>query len=579
MKKSMFFVGAMIAAGLSFTACSSDNDAVQEETSLNSKFDAQGNAYVNIAINLPTRSGTRANGNFDDGTAAEYEVKDAVLVLFKGTAESTATFNGAYTLPTEKIKQTVENNDQISDRLLYTQQINKGENNLSSGQKIYAFVAINTNGKFSVNATTRVLTVTTKTGSEAMAIGTTTFSAFKGYVLNEIGDPSANGLLMTNPPMSTAGGGSAAPSSPQIKWMPELTSSHIYNSIEEAYAGDKFVEIYVERAAAKIDLTVPSGTSTGLTTAEAVKYNPSGIKWEVENYNSSYYLSRHVTDSYLGYTSNVLSTAFYRFAEQTAVDPTMATKNYRIPWAEDINYTSTAPEKVPTTANTQAAFTKTPSDVAYVAENTIDENSLKQGYTTRIVLAVPFNGGTSFYTSSLGGADEIFSVDNMIAKVKQYITSNHSKTATDVTFTNAADGTATVSSVTLSDGDGNDVSTIIADLAAHVQFSYYKDGMAYYKVLVKHFGDVETPLRPASEITGSDYDDVYPTTNRAQNYLGRYSIVRNNWYRITLDGIKHIGKPSVPEIVTETPDDEIDAYLKVRINILSWGVRTQHVTL
>jgi hypothetical protein len=212
-----------------------------------------------------------------------------------------------------------------------------------------------------------------------------------------------------------------------------------------------------------------------------------------------------------------------------------------------------------------------------VAENTIDENSLKQEYTTRIVLAVPFNGGTSFYTSSLGGADEIFSVDNMIAKVKQYITSTHSKTATDVTFTNADDGTATVSSVTLS--DASDASTIITEINSNVVFSYFKDGMAYYKVLVKHFGDVETPLRPASEITGSDYDAVYPTTNRAENYLGRYSIVRNNWYRITLDGIKHIGKPSVPEIPTDTPDDEIDAYLKVRINILSWGVRTQHVTL
>ena len=573
MKKSMFFVGAMIAAGLSFTACSSDNDVVQEETSLNNKFDAQGNAYVNIAINLPTRSGTRANGSFDDGTAAEYDVKDAVLVLFKGSDESTAKFNGAYTLPTEKIKQTVTNN-QISDRLLYTQQIHKGDNNLSSGEHIYAFVAVNTNGQFTVNATTHALTV----GTQAMTKGTTTFSTFRGYVLNKIGDPLGDGLLMTNPPMSTVGGGALdeAPSSPQIKWMPELTSDHIYNSVEEAIAGDKFVEIYVERAAAKIDLTVPDGTSTGLTTANTVTYDPSGIKWEVQNYNSSFYLSRHVSTTYLGYTSSLLSPAFYRFAEQTAVDPTMSTKNYRIPWAEDANYSSEVPENVPTTG-TQATLAKSINDVVYVAENTVDENSLKQEFTTRIVLAVPFNGKTSFYTSSLGGADEIFSVDNMIEKVKQYITSNHGKTATDVTFTNKTDGSAEVNTITLS--DASDASAIKTDINEHVVFNYYKDGMAYYKVLVKHFGDVETPLRPASEITGSGYNDVYPTTNLAQNYLGRYSIVRNNWYRITLDGIKHIGKPSVPEIPADTPDDEIDAYLKVRINILSWGVRTQHVTL
>jgi len=578
MKKSLFF-GALFAAGMLMTACSSDNDAVQE-SSLDNKFDAQGNAYINVAINLPTTSGstTRANGNFDHGTAAEYEVKDAVLVLFKGTNESDATFNGAYALPTEKVKQTVTN-DQISDRLLYTQQINKGENAISGSDHIYAFVAVNTNGKFSVNSTTRVLTVTTKTGSEVMEKGTTTFSTFRGYILNVVGDPTTNGLLMTNPPTNSAGGGSTAPASTNIRWMPELTAAHIYNSIEEAYSGDKFVEIYVERAAAKIDLSVPSGSSTGLTTNDAVKYDPSGILWEVQNYNTSYYLTRHVSTTYLGYTSSLLTTPIYRFAEKTAIDPDMTTKNYRIPWAEDINYSSAAPENVPsaTIIGKQVSLSKTPSDVVYLAENTVDQNSLKQEYTTRIVLAVPFNGGNSFYTSSLGGADEIFSVDEMKNKVKEYITTHHGKTATEVSFSNAADGKATVEGITLS--DASDASTIITDINSNVQFSYYLNGMAYYKVLVKHFGDVETPLRSAADIPGSTYDDVYPSATRARDYLGRYSIVRNNWYQITLDGIKHIGKPSVPEIPTDTPDDEIDAYLKVRINILSWALRTQHVTL
>ena len=576
MEKRMLFA-ALFAAGMLLTACSSDNDVIQENPSLDSKFDAQGNAYVNIAIKLPSSQGaaTRANGDFDHGTAAEYDVKDAVLVLFKGSNESDAKFNGAYVLPTEKVKQPVTN-DQITDRLLYAQQINKGENSLDPTDHIYAFVAINTNDKFEVTEN-RGLTVKAADGDKALAKNTTTFSTFRGYALNVVGDVTTNGLLMTNPPMSTAGGGSSAPSSPVIRYMPELTSQHIYNSIEAAYSGDKFVEIYVERAAAKIDLTVPSGTSTELTTDGTVTYNPSGIKWEVQNYNTSYYLSRHVSTSYMGYSSTILLPSYkYRFAEETAVDASMASKNYRIPWAEDVNYTTAAPENVPTTG-TQAEFSNTPNDAVYVAENTVNENSLKQEYTTRIVLAVPFNNSTSFYTSSLGGGDEIFSVDNMKAKVKEYIYSQHGKTATDVTFNNAENGLATIASVTLD--DASDASAIVADINSHAQFSYYKDGMAYYKVLIKHFGDVETPLRPAAEITGSTYDDVYPTANRAENYLGRYSIVRNNWYRITLDGIQHIGKPSVPAIPADTPDDEIDAYLKVRINILSWGVRTQHVTL
>lgn len=576
--KKLFFFAAMFAAGIAVTSCSSDNDVIQEQVSLNNKFDAQGNAYVNIAINMPSTKGvTRANGTFDDGIAAEYDVKNAVLVLFKGSDESDATFNGAYQLTTN-VKQTVTN-DQISDRRLYTQQINKGENALGASDHIYAFVVVNTNGKLVVDENTHGLTVKAADGDKALTMNTTKFSAFREYALNTVGSPDGNGLLMTNPPMSTVGGGLVLPESPNIKWMPELTADHIYNSVEEAYTGTKFVEIYVERAAAKFGLEVPSGTATGLTTNDAIKYNPSGIKWDVQNYNTNYYVTRRVSSSYLGYTSEILTTPFYRFAESTAVDATMASKFYRIPWSEDANYAATAPDVVPDASiiSKQVALSKTPADVVYLAENTIDENSMKQEYTTRIVLAVPFNGGISFYTSSLGASDEIFSVDEMKNEVKNYIQNTHGATATDVTFTNGANGTATVSAITLS-GAG-DEAAIIADLAAHVHFSYYKDGLAYYKVLVKHFGDVETPLRSAADIPGSTYDDVYPAANRAQNYLGRYSIVRNNWYQIALDGIKHIGKPSVPEIPADTPDDEIDAYLKVRINILSWGIRRQNVTL
>ena len=576
--KKLFFFAAMFAAGIAVTSCSSDNDVIQEQVSLNNKFDAQGNAYVNIAINMPSTQGvTRANGTFDDGIAAEYDVKNAVLVLFKGSDESDATFNGAYQLTTN-VKQTVTN-DQISDRRLYTQQINKGENALGASDHIYAFVVVNTNGKLVVDENTHGLTVKAADGDKALTMNTTKFSAFREYALNTVGSPDGNGLLMTNPPMSTVGGGLVLPESPNIKWMPELTADHIYNSVEEAYTGTKFVEIYVERAAAKFGLEVPSGTATGLTTNDAIKYNPSGIKWDVQNYNTNYYVTRRVSSSYLGYTSEILTTPFYRFAESTAVDATMASKFYRIPWSEDANYAATAPDVVPDASiiSKQVALSKTPADVVYLAENTIDENSMKQEYTTRIVLAVPFNGGISFYTSSLGASDEIFSVDEMKNEVKNYIQNTHGATATDVTFTNGANGTATVSAITLS-GAG-DEAAIIADLAAHVHFSYYKDGLAYYKVLVKHFGDVETPLRSAADIPGSTYDDVYPAANRAQNYLGRYSIVRNNWYQIALDGIKHIGKPSVPEIPADTPDDEIDAYLKVRINILSWGIRRQNVTL
>mgnify|MGYP003514598717 CR=1 FL=1 len=44
--------------------------------------------------------------------------------------------------------------------------------------------------------------------------------------------------------------------------------------------------------------------------------------------------------------------------------------------------------------------------------------------------------------------------------------------------------------------------------------------------------------------------------------------------------IKKIGSPVVPDITTDnTPDDNIDAYISVKINVLSWAKRTQSTIL
>ncbi len=62
--------------------------------------------------------------------------------------------------------------------------------------------------------------------------------------------------------------------------------------------------------------------------------------------------------------------------------------------------------------------------------------------------------------------------------------------------------------------------------------------------------------------------------------MGRYGLVRNNWYDIQVTEIKKIGSPVVPNITTDkTPDDNIDAYISAKINVLSWAKRTQSTIL
>lgn len=114
---------------------------------------------------------------------------------------------------------------------------------------------------------------------------------------------------------------------------------------------------------------------------------------------------------------------------------------------------------------------------------------------------------------------------------------------------------------------------------------YFKGGVSYYVIRVKHFGDDLTPWNSgeyATKPVNGDVDAIYPNdTRRDANYLGRYGMVRNNWYDIKLGEILKVGSSTVPEVSgDDTPDDELDElYIKARINILSWAKRTQNWNL
>jgi hypothetical protein len=321
----------------------------------------------------------------------------------------------------------------------------------------------------------------------------------------------------------------------------------------------------------------------------SVTYNKDGIKWSIENYNIDYYIERHLSNSYFGSSSVNLAPDNYRFADSQPVETGFTL--YRTYWAEDPNMTAT-PDNTTSTKLTQPDLTSWNAITAaqYIAENTVNQNSLKQEYTTRVILAVPFNSGSDFYTTSWAGADVIVSAGDISSSIVTFVKTLPSYTTwkaaqsdgsydiTGGTVTNNANGSAEIASLTVSSG-ATAATAVLTEAVSKSQMSYFKDGMAYYKVLIKHFGDDETPL-PAT-VSGTGYNDIYGSVeaDRIRDFLGRYSVVRNNWYNINLQGIKHIGKPSVPDIPTDTPDDEIDSYLKVRINVLSWAKRTQNVTL
>ena len=76
------FFGLAVLAAMT-ASCSSNNDLVNGGNG--SGENESGVSYASITIDLPTTSGTRAAGDpvFNPGSANEYAVNDATLLIFK----------------------------------------------------------------------------------------------------------------------------------------------------------------------------------------------------------------------------------------------------------------------------------------------------------------------------------------------------------------------------------------------------------------------------------------------------------------------------------------------------------------
>ncbi len=95
----------------------------------------------------------------------------------------------------------------------------------------------------------------------------------------------------------------------------------------------------------------------------------------------------------------------------------------------------------------------------------------------------------------------------------------------------------------------------------------YYNGYCYYVVPIRHFAKGEV-----AEYTGGEYQP---------HHLGRYGIVRNNYYQITINDITQPGEPITDPTVDPSTDkdDETNYWINVSIKVLSWKIRTQDVIL
>lgn len=602
MKKSLLF--SAVLAGLMLGSCSSSDDIAGNNTG----FNETGKGYINISLNLPTQGknvSRAANDVTADGVADEYKVNDAALLLFAGANENNAVFQGAYNLDGLK-KTDIDANVQISTQLTKVQEISS----VSATGNIYAFVLVNKGSNIGVG-TDHTITVN----------GTPFTGNFSDFSQLKVDDAFVNdNLMMTNVPVVTKPGTAAFDDATVLA---DVTKS-IFKTEAEAKANPA-ADVFVERVASKVTLGMTgTGTSTETlsadgATAEKFKYTLEG--WNLANVNKSSYLVRQYDNSWNSLASDghdfltgADKSAFdanpYRFAGtkliKTNVSSNPADNKYRTYWGKDINYDTNAPFASDPTVG-DANLTLGNNATTYCYENTFDVDHQNVCNTTTAIVKMKITpdsytgtGGT-FYIIN-GGKDVVYSLANAKTKVgNQFLAEKTESSLKSTYFPSVTEaGKITVSDVEFSDEAGavrftklvltftpnaggtattKDVTdaAVLTALANNIKVVEYKGGYSYYNILIKHFGDELTPWNPSTKSSGISY----PTPNEA-NWLGRYGVLRNNWYDLDITDVSRLGAATPEELDVKkdpTPDDNLKSYISVKINVLSWAKRTQKAIL
>lgn len=592
MKKTLLFSVAL--AGLMLGSCSSSDDL--NGGGNNTGSNQSGSGYISLSLNLPTRSGSMsraANDKFDDGLANEYAVKNGTLILFEGANEKDATFAGAYELKNLSMNLVGTTTDNITTTTKITQKINSG---LADGtNNFYAIVVLNNNGTLDVDDANASLEVNGEDFSPTKKI-----SDLQTLELTKnASDFNATGFLMMNAPLASAKGGADDPSSATISVASKIDKDHIY-ATEALAKANSSASIYVERALAKVDVTASNSTGN-LEDDATVSYTVKG--WVLDNTNKKTYYLRNTSNSseWLSLkTTSTDPTKPYRFVGDTPMESGVSL--YRTYWAKDPNY-NTTPSSLSTDfstiGKTAPTALKNLGEHDYCLENTFDVPNQNQNVTIRVIVAAQLGSGSTFYVVNDNEKD-LLDANGMKKAVKSAFLNNTDVQAWIKTGLKASENIDENDlDVTVASTAGNNVPTVsvnstgnakytsgaaptvtadITNIMKTIKVATYENGISYYPVRIKHFGDELTPWKSSETPLPTVSTGAYPTDNQAANYLGRYGVLRNNWYNIDVQGIKKLGSPVVPEVTGDT-DDELAAYISVKINVLSWAKRTQGVTL
>lgn len=548
--KNLFGMAVMATA---LVGCSSNDNLAPDGKDNVGK---TGEAYASFTINLPTTSGTRATDgepSFAEGTAAEYEVKNGTILIFDASTDKFVTSAELGTM-NPWTKKTDENG--VTTAAIATVKLS----NVTVGGNYKALVLLN---NYNEDANNKKVTLPTTDDTYA------SWSKDDKKVIVANYEKSTNGIFMAN-----------APEYKSATEQPTLVDvKNVCASREEAQA-KAATTVYVERGLAKV--TMQDFATSDYTVADGT-YKDATVKienWKLDVTNTKSFPVHQIAGIW---------------SKERFYDTNTNSTFKRIYWGLDPNYSNA---DFQTLENCKTEFNMIAKGEVdglagadkpqYCLENTFDLNNMKQGQTTRVVFKAvftpkDFTSGETFY--KIGNNTAIWSKTNLETQIHTVAVTVMGITDPDEqdkyvvklnASTNNISGEAGLHTIKPENIEYTGTGTSLVDAnidkineklgLTETGISTYLNGEAYYIARIKHFNEL-TPWTAGTAYT----DDA--------TFLGRYGVLRNNWYDLSVTSISGLGYPDVPEVKPTLPDDENEQYVNVEVKILSWAKRSQQIKL
>lgn len=547
----------VLTAGIILTSCS---DNLPDEGGSKDKTDGKV-GYLSLAlINGTVRGMTRAEGNLHYGTANENKVNTVLVVLYEG---DNATSKVMYQYELNGGTVAAPGDDMVS--------ISPGTNATTYKTKAQEVIRANYKLAVFINYPSELVGIT-EVGDEYQEILDAATSITVDKLTRRGGSGDQDNFLMSN-----------------FAGLADVLEADIFDTENEAIG--KPVSVEVERAVAKVTLT----EGANLRTVTELEATIGEVKWDVDVINKKTYWMRQSAPMLDQSTTGSLTDPTQTIDEEAtkdnriymyATDPNWKNfSNSRTPDGSTIDLTDEFSYKsgpivlsnIPSSSS-KPVEDQTANTYAYVTENTMNAEDQWEDVTTTVLISVVITPDETFFGESLDPGDPYFLYRSMaftLDDMKQILAAFENdeqviESANNSTWKEIVKLPENASIVTLP--------AILDGMKGTEDFNNFTSAPTKSKDVIKTNGTVSYFAQDAPNyyyVPIRHFSDALQSVNMA---YGRYGVVRNNWYNLTLNSINNYGTGEIPED-RPNPDDVEKSYLSVQFEILPWIERSQGIEL